>query len=103
MNADDLGINPLSDQTERAITAAEIGTCRGLIEHLDVQGLEKVRRRLKQTDMLRICARWNLAEMRAVTLDAACRRLVELGRAPALYYVADMLPDVPDFPEGDGV
>ena len=90
----DYGINPLPDQAERAITAAEITTCHALIAHLDVAGLSKVRRRLKDLDILRICASGNLAELRAETLDAACRRLVELGVAPALYYVADMLPDV---------
>jgi len=36
-------------------------------------------------------------------LDAACRRLVELKRAPAEYYAADMLPDVPDDLAGEGL
>ena len=90
----DYGINPLPDQAETAIIAAVITTCRQLVPHLDAAGATKVRRRLKDLDILRICAAGNLAELRAETLDHACRRLVQLGVAPALYYVADMLPDV---------
>jgi len=100
---DDLGINPLSEQAERAIVAAEIGACRALIGHLDARGAQLVRRRLKSPDVVEACGVGNLAEVRAECLDAACRRLVELKRAPAEYYAADMLPDVPDDLAGEGL
>ena len=105
MNEESFGINPLSTQTELAITLAEIGTWDALVDHLDIAGLEMVRRRLKTTDMARICSSRNGAEIRAVTLDKVCRRLVELRPTMRDYYAADMLPEVPDDPAnlGDGV
>jgi|GEM_PF-4704165 hypothetical protein len=104
VDPEDLGINPMPAQAERAVIMAEIATCRALIGHLDVKGLELVRRRMKSTDVVRISNLGNLAELRADCLDAACRRLVDLGRAPAAYYEPDMLPSVPDaYPNGDGV
>ena len=100
--------DPIPANAERMTAAAEIRTCQRLLAHLDAEGLQSVRGRLKDLDLVRICGEGALAEMRADLLDATCRRLVEAGRAPAIYFVhaGDMLPDapdmVPDFPDFGG-
>jgi len=89
--------------------AAEMHAFRSLLAHLDSEGLQVVRNRLKDLDLVRLCDSGPLAFQRVDLLDATCRLLVAGGVAPAVYFVhaGDMLPDapdeVPDFGHSDGV
>jgi hypothetical protein len=81
------------------IAAAQLETMRGLLTHLDSEGLQKVRGRLKDQDLVQICGQGPLALLRADLLDASCRRLVALEYAPEAYFIGcgDMHPTAPDF------
>lgn len=106
-------LNPpeLSAQTRQMLAVAQMSVHRDLVPHLDVTGLELVRRRLKDADLVGVCATGPLAEYRADTLDAVCRALVDRGFAPLVYFegVGDIFarcPDGPDalaFPGTEGV
>lgn len=87
---------PIPAVAQRMTAAAETHAFRSLLAHLDSEGLQVVRTRLKDLDFVRLCGSGNLAEMRAECLDAACRRLIGLEPTMRDYYAPDMLPDVPD-------
>jgi hypothetical protein len=89
---------PIPTQAQRMAAVAEMHAYKNLLAHLDSEGLQLVRNRLKDLDLVRLCGSGNLAETRADLLSDTCRLLVAGGVAPAVYFVhaGDMLPDVPD-------
>jgi hypothetical protein len=89
---------PMTPVAQRMSAVAEMAAFRSVLAHLDSEGLQLVRTRLKDLDLVRLCGSGNLAETRADLLDATCRALVAGGVAPAVYFVhaGDMLPDAPD-------
>lgn len=97
--------------TRQMLAVAQMSVHRDLTAHLDVAGLELVRRRLKDADLVQVCATGPVAEYRADTLDSVCRALAARGFAPLAYFegIGDVFshcPDGPDalvFPGGDGV
>jgi hypothetical protein len=89
---------PIPAVSQRMCAAAEIRAFRSVLAHLDSEGLQLVRNRLKDLDLVRLCGSGPLAFQRVDLLDATCRALVAGGVAPAVYFVhaGDMLPDAPD-------
>jgi hypothetical protein len=88
-------------EVSATIAACELETMRKLLVHLDCEGLQLVRRRLKDLDLVHTCGSGPLALLRADLLDATCRLLVALEYAPAMYFTGcgDMFPDTPDVPD----
>ena len=88
---------PMAAEVARALLAAQLGLLGDLLAHLDPDGLGRVRRWLRHD------ATWQVAEgtpvqaLRALTLDATCRRLAARDGAWPYYVAAgDALPDAPD-------
>lgn len=78
---------------------AELVTMGRLARHLDREGLEQVRTRLKASDMVAAMRQGGeLAEIRAEILDAVCGLLCDLTGTPEAYYIGcgDMFPKAPD-------
>jgi hypothetical protein len=78
--------------------AAELATCSDLLDYLNVDGCQEVRRRLRHPDTIATGVGTQVAIMRAGLLDRVCRRLVALGSGSLDYYgsVGDLMPVVPD-------
>ena len=89
---------PIPAHAQRMAAMAEMRAFRSVLAHLDSEGLQLVRNRLKDRDLIHLCGSGNLAETRADLLSDTCRALVAGGVAPAVYFVhaGDMLPDAPD-------
>jgi hypothetical protein len=89
---------PMDPQMLRMAYTTELLAYGPLIAHLDVEGLVVLRERLRDADLVAICADGNLAEVRKQALDAVCRGLVAGGYAAAQYFLdnGEMFPVVPD-------
>ena len=71
---------PMTPVAQRMTAAAEMHAFRSLLAHLDSEGLQLVRTRLKDLDLVRLCDSGPLAFQRVDLLDATCRALVAGGR-----------------------
>lgn len=104
MSESDFGINPMPEQAGRAIVMAQVDFARVLMPHMTVEGLDLVRARLRSLDVRQHAGRGNVAEARAVVLDACTRRLIELRPTMKDYYAPQLLlPEAPgDVPDDLG-
>lgn len=85
-------------EVQRAVAAAELAGLARMVAYVNVPGLQAMRRRLKEPELVAICRLGPIAEVRANLLDLVCRVLEARGVAPLAYYqgAGDAYPDVPD-------
>lgn len=91
---------PIDLRSLRAMVTAQLDMCRQLLPHLSVEGLDRVRRRCKDRDVLDLCALGGpMAELRVNVLESTCRHLVAAGKCSIEVYEAlgDILPSAPEF------
>lgn len=89
---------PMTATEHRLILSGQLLAYRDLVPFLDADGLLGARRWLRHADTVETALRTPLAELRALLLDAVCRRLAELNVGPLEYFAAELLPVVPDDP-----
>lgn len=87
-----------SPAEHRMMLATELQVCSDLLDYLDVDGCQEVRRRLRHPDTIATGMGTQIMSLRAALLDRTCRRLVDLEAGSLDYYagIGDVFGDAPD-------